>query len=136
MLRLASGYHPRMNLVTFAYVMAGIRSAIGLAPLVALGPVAKLFGFPDEQMNPTARLMARLFGIRNVALAGLLVGAARGWAQLPFVFLLNAAVDFSDVLAISVPLLRKQGLGRPAGTSLVLALGATTAFLVAWSQSR
>ena len=45
-----------MNLVTFCWVLAGLRTAIGIAPILAIDPVSKLFGFPDDHMNPTAVL--------------------------------------------------------------------------------
>jgi hypothetical protein len=105
-------------------------------PLLALEPASKLFGFPQDHMNPTVRMMARFFGIRNVVLAAFLYGGAQGWVQLPFLFLLNMITDAVDAVIIVLPLVRRQGLDRAAASSLVLAIGATTAFLVAWLKTR
>ncbi len=44
------------------------RIALGLAPFVAAGPASRLLGFPVAHDNPTARLMARMFGVRDIGL--------------------------------------------------------------------
>lgn len=73
--------------------MAAGRIAIGAAALFAPGRTARLMGFPADQDNATARLMGRLFGVRDVAL-GVLVWRFRDEPALaPWAYRFNAAID-------------------------------------------
>ena len=54
------------------FVMGVGRILLGIAPFVAARPSARLLGFPVDHDNPTTRLMARLFGVRDIGL-GVLV---------------------------------------------------------------
>ncbi len=106
------------------------RVLIGLAPFVAARPASRLLGFPEAHDSPTTRLMARLFGIRDVGLGVLVFWAIATPAVLPFVLAFNALTDFADLVAISIPLLRRQGIDRAAWTSVGFALPAGVAWLV------
>lgn len=122
--------------MTFAYVLAAGRVLLGLAPIVAARPTSALLGFPPEHDNPTTRLMARFFGVRDIGLGALVVAAIHGQAQMQFAFLFNAAMDVGDAVMISIPLVRRQGIGRAAAASLAFALGGLTCWVIAWAWNR
>lgn len=110
------------------------RILLGLAPFVAAGPSARLLGFPTSHDNPTTRLMGRLFGVRDVGLGVLVFYALRHPEILPFVLLFNALTDFGDLLAIAIPLVRRQGIDRAALASAGFALPAGLAWLAVLSR--
>jgi hypothetical protein len=105
-----------------AYLFAAGRVVLGLAPILAARRASALLGFPPEHDNPTTRLMARLFGVRDIGLGVLVVGALHGHASLSFAFLFNAAHDLGDAIMIAVPLARRQGIDRAAALSLGFAV--------------
>lgn len=45
------------------------RILLGLAPFVAVTPLLRVFGIPKEEDTTTARLFARLFGVRDIGSA-------------------------------------------------------------------
>lgn len=111
------------------------RVALGLIPFVAAKRSAALLGFPLAHDTPTTRLMARFFGVRDVGL-GLLVFYALGHpASLLFILGFNALMDFGDLIAISIPLVKRQGIDRAAWTSVAFALPAAVAWLTVLSQA-
>jgi uncharacterized protein YjeT (DUF2065 family) len=117
--------------LSFVIFAMGIgRVVLGLAPFVAAGPASRLVGFPAAQDSPTARLMGRFFGVRDVGLGVLVFWALQHPEALPFVLLFNAITDFGDLTATAVPLLKRQGIDRAAFTSGALALGAGVGWLV------
>lgn len=120
-----------MTLTTYATLLAVMRFAIGLAPIVAAKRTSKLIGFPDAHDNPTARLMARWFGVRDAGLGAAVLMFLDDPAALRKVFLLNLAMDVGDATMLAVPLVRRQGIDRAAAVSLVFALGGATAWIVA-----
>jgi Domain of unknown function (DUF4267) len=109
--------------------MAIGRIAIGAAALLAPGPTSKLLGFPRDHDNATARLMGRLFGVRDVALGVLVWRFKEDPAVAPWVFRFNAAIDAGDATAVAVAVGGRQGIDRGALSSAVPALGAA----VGWS---
>ncbi|MFO0546805.1 MAG: DUF4267 domain-containing protein [Polyangiaceae bacterium] len=111
------------------------RIILGLAPFVAAGATSRLMGFPAAHDTPTARLMARLFGVRDIGLGVLVFWALRtGGPALPFAIVFNALTDFGDLFATSIPIVRRQGIDRAALTSLGFALTAGVGWLVVYSQ--
>lgn len=112
------------------------RIILGLAPFVAAAPASRLMGFPAEHDSPTARLMARLFGVRDVGLGVLIFWALAHPTALAFVLLFNALTDFGDVAAIAIPLVRREGIDRAAWRSLAFALPAGLAWLVVLAVAR
>ena len=123
---------PLVSKVTLA--MGVGRVLLGLAPFVAAELSTRLLGFPPEHDNPTSRLMARFFGVRDVGLGVLIFHGLAHTEQLPFLLLFNALTDFGDLFAIAIPLVRRQGIDRAALGSAAFALPAGLAWLaVLWA---
>ncbi len=118
-----------MNTDLLIVLLASMRIAIGLAPMVAASRTSQLLGFPASHDNPTARLMGRLFGVRDIGLGVVAIAALFGHVSLPFALLFNASMDAGDALMISIPLVRRQGIDRAAIASLVLAVIGGSAWL-------
>lgn len=106
------------------------RILLGVAPFVAANASSKLLGFPRTHDNATARLMARFFGVRDVGLGVLVFWSLAHADTLPFVLLFNALTDFGDLAAITIPLVRRQGIDRAALASAAFALPAGIGWLV------
>jgi hypothetical protein len=121
-------------LSTIIFAMGVGRILLGLAPFVAARPSARIMGFPVDHDNPTTRLMARLFGVRDVGLGVLVFYGLRHPETLPFLIVFNALTDFGDLLAIGIPLARRQGIDRAAWTSAAFALPAGASWLTVLSQ--
>jgi len=122
-------------LTTLIYCMGIGRVILGLAPFVAARPASRLLGFPQSHDSPTARLMARFFGVRDIGLGVLVFWALGHPTALPFVLLFNALTDFGDLVAIAIPIVRRQGIDRAAWTSVAFALPAGLGWLVVLSQT-
>jgi hypothetical protein len=123
-----------MNVVVSGMALG--RIAIGAAPFVAAAPSARMLGFPASHDNATARLMARMFGVRDIGLGVLLLWSLRHPETLPFVFLFNALTDFGDLAAILVPLVKRQGIDRGAIASAMFAFPAGISWLILWLIAR
>lgn len=111
------------------------RILLGLAPFVAAGPASRLLGFPARHDNPTARLMARFFGVRDIGLGILAFYALRHPETAPFIFLFNAAMDAGDLFAISLPIVHRDGIDKGAALSALFAIGGGLGWLVLWLVS-
>lgn len=112
--------------------MALGRIALGIAPFVAAGPASRMLGFPASHDNATSRLMGRLFGVRDVGLGVLALWALQHPEALPFVLLFNAAMDAGDLVAISIPLFKRQGIDRAAVASALFALFGGLGWFTMW----
>ena len=112
------------------------RILLGLAPFVAAGASSRLLGFPAAHDNPTARLMGRRFGVRDVGLGVLVFYGLTHPAVLPFLLLFNALTDFGDLVAAAIPLVKRQGIDRGALMSAAFALPAGIGWLVVLSLTR
>jgi hypothetical protein len=121
-----------MDATFFACVLGAGRILIGLASLFAIDPVARWFGFPDEHFTPTMRLFVRMFGNRDLGLGVLVFAAAGELPLLRLALLFNAAHDALDACAIAVPLVRNQGIRRPATAFLFCAISGVVLFVSAW----
>jgi hypothetical protein len=115
----------------YLYALAVMRCLIGLAPIVAATTSSRLLGFPAAHDNPTARLMARLFGVRDVGLGAFVVVALGDAPALRHALWINLFMDLGDAVMIAVPLARRQGIDRAAALSLAFALGGATAWVIA-----
>src|SRR5690349_19131306 len=93
-----------MTLFDLVIICMGLgRIALGLAPFIAAGPASRLLGFPGHHDNPTARLMARFFGVRDAGLGVLAFYAVAHPEAAGFLFLFNAAMDLGDLLSTAIP---------------------------------
>jgi hypothetical protein len=101
--------------------LPALRLAIGAGAWAAPGLTGKVFGFKNIDTNHEALFMARLFGVRDVALgAGALAAkadAGKLWWQLGIV------CDLADAAA-GVISLRSGGPKVPAVLSTITALSA------------
>jgi len=103
----------------------GVGLTIGVSPRLG----GRIFGVPGEQLTATARLLARLFAIRNVALGGYALSVRQASAaERRRCFTLNAAIDVAD-LAVLVPLLFRRDLRRAGLMGSALAISAALAWL-------
>ena len=109
------------------------RVLLGVVPFIAAGPSARLLGFPENHDNPTTRLMARFFGVRDVGLGVLVFYGLGHLPALPFILLFNAMTDLGDLFAIGIPLVRRHGIDRGAWTSSGFALPAGLGWLTMFS---
>jgi len=116
--------------------MALGRITLGLAPFVAAGPASRLLGFPASHDTPTARLMARFFGVRDIGLGVLVLWAIRHPEALPFVMLFNAAMDAGDLLATAVPVVKRHGIDRAALRSAMFAATGGLGWILVWLIAR
>lgn len=120
------------GLRAYSLSLATGRVVIGAAPIVAYEPSMKLLGFPEEHDNPSARLMARLFGVRDIGLGVLVASSQRDRRALRRAFALNIAMDLGDAAMIAAPLIADQGIDRAAGTSLAFALTGAALWTAGW----
>lgn len=116
----------------FLIALALGRVVLGLVSIFGIGPAARLLGVPLAHDTPTARLFARLFGVRDLGLGALVLWFLDDPAVLPFTLVFNAAHDLADASMIAVPLVRRQGIDRTAGLSLAFALGGLSLWIIAW----
>jgi hypothetical protein len=126
---------PRMFDIVITAMGLG-RIALGLAPFVAAGPTARMLGFPLAHDTPTARLMGRFFGVRDIGLGVLAFYAVRHPETAPFLFLFNAFMDLGDLVSIAIPLVKRQGIDRAAAASALFAFTGGLAWLIAWLVAR
>lgn len=107
------------------------RFLLGAAPIVAARASSRLLRFPEAHDNATTRLMARLFGVRDIGLGAIVVASLGDPVALRKTLWLNLAMDLGDAVMIAIPLVRRQGIDHPARLSLGFALGGATAWVVA-----
>jgi hypothetical protein len=126
-----------MTLLDFAVTGMGLtRIALGLSPFLAAGGTSKLLGFPASHDNPTTRLMARLFGVRDIGLGVLAFYAIAHPETAAFLFLFNMFMDLGDLVSIAIPLVKRQGIDRAAVLSGITAFIGAFSWLVVWLIAR
>ncbi len=111
------------------------RILLGLAPFVAAGPTSRLLGFPQEHDTATARLMGRLFGVRDVGLGVLAFYATQHPETAGFIFLFNAAMDAGDLFSVMIPLVRREGINRGAISTGACAVVGGLSWTAVWFLS-
>jgi hypothetical protein len=108
------------------------RILLGLAPFVAAAPASRLLGFPREHDTATARLMGRLFGVRDIGLGVLAFHATRHPETAGFLVLFNAAMDAGDLVSVAIPLARREGIDRGALRTGACALVGGLSWIAVW----
>jgi hypothetical protein len=105
----ASGQRERATRIAVA------RMCVGGSLLLTTGLARRLFGIPEAQDSGALRMVARLFGVRNVAL-GLWALAARdhGPDERRLCYGLNAAVDAADLGILAIGAVTGEGLVQAA----------------------
>lgn len=119
-------------MTTLSYVILAMgvgRILIGLAPFLAPVRSSALLGFPASHDSSTARLMARMFAVREFGLGALTFYAVAHPELLTFVIVLQALTDLGDLVAIGIPLVKREGIDRAAWTSAGFALPAGLAWV-------
>jgi hypothetical protein len=103
---------------------------VGGSLLFTTGLASRVFGAPAEQDNATTRLLARLFGIRNIVL-GFWALAARDQsaAERKLCYQVNAAVDAADLAVLAIAFVRAPELRRAVLMSTALGGSAILAWL-------
>jgi hypothetical protein len=111
------------------------RVVIGLAPLLAPGPTSRLLGFPRAHDNPSARLMGRLFAVRDIALGVLTWQVRNDRVLLRHAFRINAAIDASDMTVAALPLVGRRGIDRAALSTAAFAFAGANVWLTLLRRS-
>ena len=101
--------------------MGIVRVALGLAPFIAAGPLSRLLGFPVAHDTATTRLMARLFGVRDIGLGLIAFFVLSHPEMLVPMAIFQALMDGGDLVSIAIPLLRRDGIDRGAWLSSAFA---------------
>lgn len=118
-----------------AATLAGLRIAIGSSAWAAPNLTTKLFGL-DPKNNPQSSFLARLFGVRDVALAGVAIGSTGPSKRLAWQ--LGVVCDALDVGAATLAG-RNGTLPKPAalmaGATALAAVGLGVAALQAEEQA-
>ncbi len=118
-----------MSVIPVLYAFAALRTVIGLAPIVAAGPLVGLLGFPPGEDTATARVFARLFGVRDVGLGAMIAWSAdHPDAWLPMIGL-NLCTDLGDLCSFAAGVRGRRDLRRPFGASAAVAGSA----VIAWA---
>lgn len=121
-----------MSVAVIVIVLSVVRIGIGLAPILFANLTRRIMKLPPEHDTGTTRLMARLFGVRDVGLGVLGISAAYYPDWLGLVCLFNAAIDGADAMAIAHPLLEGDKLVSSAYRGLAFALSGLFLWTGAW----
>jgi hypothetical protein len=114
---------------SLATTLGSVRIVFGAAALVAPGLARRSMRLPAKHDNPSGRLMAGLFGWREMALGAQVLAVRNHPERLAHVARMNSLVDFGDAASNAVPILRRQGIDSGAGTMFVTALAGGGAWL-------
>ena len=108
---------------------------LGLAAACLTSPdlVAGVLGFPDR--SPTTRAFARMLGVRDLAVALMLVATVSDGAMHKRAIQIAGVVDLGDVLAISAGALRDPTM-RPAALRNLPFAGGSALFCFLAARAR
>lgn len=110
--------------------LAAARAGFGVLALFAPGLGIRLFGFPPKHDNATARLLGRLFGVRELALAALTLLYDDEPVRRPSLYRLNAAVDGSDAALGALAIVSRRGIDRAAFMVMLAGGGLAASWLL------
>ena len=109
--------------------LALARAGIGAAAVLAPGLTSRVMGFPPKTDTPATRLVARFFGLREVAMGALTLVVLRRDPSDRRLMAWNAAVDGSDAVLALLALAGRRGIDRAALGTIALAVPLCTAWL-------
>ena len=103
-----------MEIPTSVKGFAAMRAGAGVLAIAAPSVLARLFGLPSaDARRPLAASASAFFGIRELGLAGLTVGASsREPVALRRLLVINAATDALDLVVLGLRAIRQPGLRR------------------------
>ncbi len=103
-----------MDLPASVKGLTAMRLGVGLAALTVPKSFALAFGRPlDEAATPTATIASTLFGIRELGLTAITVGASADEPRaLRRILLLGAATDGLDLVIVGIRAVRQPALRR------------------------
>lgn len=107
---------------TIGTALAVARTGIGIVALLAPSITSKALGFPPDADTPSARLVARFFGLREIAMGVLTLTVLRRNPGDRRLMAWNAAVDGSDAILAGLALARRSGIDRAALGTIALAV--------------
>jgi hypothetical protein len=96
---------------------SAIRAAYGLLALLFPKLLYASVGMSEAEVDPEARYFNRLFGGRDLVVAGATVAAARTGAERPAAQA-NLACELTDSIALLEEVRRRGGLDRTLGIAL------------------
>ena len=107
-----------------------VRIGLGAVMLAVPGIGRKIFGVPTEQDNGSVRLLARLFGIRQIVLGiWALQVQGRSFEARKLCYQLNAVTDAVDVVALGIAGATGKGLLQAAVMGSALGISETLAWI-------
>ncbi|MGI8631385.1 MAG: DUF4267 domain-containing protein [Solirubrobacterales bacterium] len=115
-----------------AIALGAGRIAIGAFAFAAPKTLLGQWGFPAAESGPTAEVLARLVGIRDIALGAATLAVLDDRESLAGIAALGAGVDVGDTVGSAMS--AGQGLGKVAGGTAAVALPAAVAG--AWLANR
>lgn len=118
-----------MALKLFVYVASSLRILLGLAPFLFPKKCMSIFKFPQEHDNESARMMARLFGVRDIGLGLLTVAVLLFPQSMIYIFLFNIAIDSGDVFSF----LFSMGKNNPCRKAAINGALVASFAVAAWS---
>jgi hypothetical protein len=115
---------------------AGVRITLGATMLLAPGLGRRIFGVPADQDNGAVRLMARMWGIRQVVLGTWALRVQdRPASERRLCYQLNAVVDVVDVAALGIAGAFGTGLRQAAVMGSAFGVSETLAWMDLADQS-
>lgn len=106
------------------------RVIIGAVAVVLPGQFSRLLGYPAAHDNATARVMGRLFGIRDIALGVQVWHAAENPTRVAELASHNAMVDAGDAAILVGAIVTRKGIPRGAISSLAPAVAGCVAWIL------
>jgi hypothetical protein len=107
----------------------------GVAPAVAPGYFARLFGIASTTTRPATLAVVRSVGIRDAVMGIAMLSAAMHGGRLAPWLLARSLMDLGDTVTISLAVARGEGSGRLAALG-ALAFGATIVDHALWHAAR
>lgn len=121
-----------MGLMVMVALTSAGRILLGLAPFLFPALAFKILKFPLAHDNESARVMARLFGVRDIGLGVLTIASYYNPATLGFVFLLNLATDLGDIISFAIAGKKDPAMRQAALNSSLIAASACCIWIFGW----